>query len=174
MSENTSILPSAVIFDWDGVVINSAEAHESSWERLADETNFRLPEGHFKKGFGKRNENILREMAWADDPAEINKLSRRKEELYREIIIENGIELLPGVRDFIERLEVAGISRGIGSSTEKLNIETILKITGMKKYFQALVTGDDVENGKPNPEVFLKCAAALNIQPIDCIVVEDA
>jgi beta-phosphoglucomutase-like phosphatase (HAD superfamily) len=72
------------IFDWDGVIIDSSSHHEESWERLAKETGFALPEGHFKKGFGMTNEFIIPNVQkWTDRPEEIKKLSLRQEELYR-------------------------------------------------------------------------------------------
>ena len=74
------------IFDWDGVIIDSSLHHEESWERLARETGFTLPEGHFKKGFGMKNEFIIPNVLnWSNRPEEIRELSLRKEELYREI-----------------------------------------------------------------------------------------
>ena len=69
-----------VIFDWDGVVIDSSSLHEKSWERLAEESGNDLPEDHFKKGFGKRNAVIIPEiLGWSKDPEVIELLGKRKE-----------------------------------------------------------------------------------------------
>lgn len=111
---------------------------------------------------------------WTHDEAEIRRLSLRKEELYRDIIRERGISPLPGVREFLERLHRAGMPCVIGSSTHRLNIETSLRLLGLEKYFRALVTAEDVKAGKPDPEVFLKAAAAIDRKPSDCVVFEDA
>jgi HAD superfamily hydrolase (TIGR01509 family) len=163
------------IFDWDGVLIDSSRPHEESWERLARETGRSLPPGHFLKGFGMKNEAIIPGiLGWTSDPAEILRLSLRKEELYREIIREWGISPLPGAREFLDRLAAAGVPMVIGSSTHRLNIETSLEILGLRGHFRALVTAEDVRHGKPDPEVFLKAAAALGKPPSDCVVFEDA
>ncbi len=163
------------IFDWDGVLIDSSRPHEESWERLAREAGRSLPTGHFLKGFGMKNEAIIPGiLGWTSDPAEIFRLSLRKEELYRDIIRERGIPPLPGAREFLERLAAAGVPMAIGSSTHRLNIETSLEILGLRSLFRALVTAEDVSRGKPDPEVFLKAAAALGMPPSDCVVFEDA
>lgn len=163
------------IFDWDGVIIDSSRHHEESWERLAREAGRSLPAGHFLKGFGMKNEAIIPGILdWTRDPAEISRLSLRKEELYRDIIRERGISPLPGAREFIERLAAAGVPMAIGSSTHRLNIETSLEILGLRGRMRALVTAEDVRHGKPDPEVFLKAAAALGKPPSACVVFEDA
>ena len=106
------------IFDWDGVIIDSSKHHEESWERLSKETGFILPKGHFKKGFGMKNEVIIPDILnWSDRPEEIRRLSLRKEELYREILLEWGIHPLPGVSEWLDDLRQRGIRSVIGSST---------------------------------------------------------
>ena len=164
-----------VIFDWDGVVIDSFAHHEESWNRLAKEENRTLPPGHFLKGFGMKNEAIIPSiLAWTQDPAEINRISQRKEALYREIILDWGISPLRGVRVLLDRLEGDGIPCAIGSSTHRLNITTSLEVLGLSKYFRALVTAEDVRYGKPDPEVFVLAARALGRSPDRCVVFEDA
>ena len=87
------------IFDWDGVIINSAAHHELSWDRLAKECGKPLPENHFKRGFGMKNERIIPELlGWTTVPTEIRILSLRKEAIYREIVREQGIDALPVLR----------------------------------------------------------------------------
>lgn len=163
------------IFDWDGVVIDSSRHHEESWNRLAAEERRVLPEGHFLKGFGMKNEVIIPGILhWTDDEGEIRRLSLRKEVLYREVIRERGLEPLPGVRPFLERLQAAGIPRVIGSSTHRLNITTSLDILGLAEFFTAIVSAEDVRQGKPDPDVFLKAAARIGREPADCVVFEDA
>lgn len=163
------------LFDWDGVIIDSSGHHRESWERLAAEAGLPLPPDHFLKGFGMKNEAIIPDLLrWTRDETEIRRLSLRKEELYRAIIRERGIASLPGVREFLERLERAGIACAIASSTHRENIETSLGILGFRRHFRALVTAEDVNRGKPDPEVFLKAASALGFAPARCVVFEDA
>lgn len=163
------------IFDWDGVVVDSSRHHEESWNRLAGEEKCVLPDGHFLKGFGMKNEVIIPGiLSWTSNPDEIRRLSLRKEVLYREILRERGLDPLPGVREFLVRLETAGIPRVIGSSTHRLNIMTSLEILGLAGYFSAIVSAEDVRLGKPDPEVFLIAAGKIDRPPSLSVVFEDA
>ena len=172
MSDQGSI---GAIFDWDGVIIDSSSHHEESWERLAKETGYQLPAGHFKKGFGMKNEFIIPNLLhWTSDPAEVNRLSLRKETLYREIVVEWGLKPLPGVVAWLDQLRDAGISCAIGSSTHRLNIETGLALIGLRDRFHAIITAEDVSHGKPDPEVFLKAAGRVGVATERSVVFEDA
>lgn len=172
MSDQASI---GAIFDWDGVVIDSSAHHEESWERLAKETGYHLPPGHFKKGFGMKNEFIIPNLLhWTTDPAEIGRLSLRKEALYRDIVLEWGLKPLAGVVTWLNQLREAEIPCAIGSSTHRLNIETGLASIGLKDRFQVIITAEDVSHGKPDPEVFLNAASRLSVPPKSCVVFEDA
>jgi len=163
------------IFDWDGVIIDSSRHHEQSWERLAHEADKPLPEGHFKAGFGRKNEFIIPQLlGWTDDVAEVRRLSLRKEALYREIVREQGLEPLPGVRTWLERLAAAGVPCVIGSSTHRQNIEVSWSVMGLSVFFSDLATAEDVSHGKPDPEIFLKAAEKIGMAPDRCVVFEDA
>jgi beta-phosphoglucomutase family hydrolase len=163
------------LFDWDGVIIDSASAHKISWERLAADEKLFLPEDHFLKGFGMRNEVIIPELLnWTQDPQEINRLSLRKEELYREVVRDKGVVVLPGVKTYLQSLLDHNIPCVIGTSTQRANVELILDVTGLRPYFQDMVSSEDVSRGKPDPEVFLKAAALAGLPPEDCVVFEDA
>mgnify|MGYP002636604771 CR=1 FL=1 len=130
---------------------------------------------HFTIGFGRKNEWIIPNLLkWTDDPAEIYQLSLRKEALYREVVVERGLEALPGVHVFLERLRDAGVANCIGSSTHRENIDTILDVLGFTGLFGGIVTSEDVSHGKPDPEVFLKAAVKTGCSPTDCVVFEDA
>jgi len=167
--------PWGALFDWDGVIIDSSSHHEESWERLAKEVHLPLPEGHFKKGFGRKNEYIVPEiLGWTSNAAEITRLSLRKEALYREVVAELGLSALPGVRTWLERLRDAGVPCAIGSSTHRANIDLSLGLIGLAEFFAAIVTAEDVSAGKPNPEVFLKGAARIDRPAGRCVVFEDA
>lgn len=165
----------AAIFDWDGVVIDSSALHERSWELLAEETRRILPEGHFLLGFGKKNQLIIPTILnWTHDEAEIEALSIRKEELYRELVKEQGVTILPGARELLAALKGAGIPRAVGSSTPRVNLDAIFETTGLGDYFDAVVSANDVIHGKPAPDVFLKAASFLGVEPAKCVVFEDA
>jgi HAD superfamily hydrolase (TIGR01509 family) len=163
------------IFDWDGVIIDSSASHERSWDILAAEEKLPLFPGHFKAGFGRKNQFIIPEILhWTREPAEIERLGRRKEELYREIVRVSGIEALPGVRALLEGLRAAGVPCVVGSSTPRINIETTMDITRVREFFAGIVSAEDVIHGKPHPEVFLKAAEKIKREPAKCVVFEDA
>lgn len=164
-----------VIFDWDGVIVNSSDAHRRSWELLAEERNLLLPETAFRLGFGKRNEEIIPHILnWSCEPDEIRELSDRKEAIFRKIISEEGIEPLAGVRRLLEDLKQREIACAIGSSTSRANIDLALEIMDLRTAFAGIVSGESVENGKPAPDVFLQAARTLALPPENIVVIEDA
>ncbi|PTY00805.1 HAD family phosphatase [Verrucomicrobia bacterium LW23] len=165
----------SVLFDWDGVIIESAKAHEESWDLLGAELGLPLPEGHFKAGFGMRNQSIIPDLLnWTHDVPEIERISLRKEELYREVIRRDGMESLPGVREFLQALREAAVPCIIASSTQRLNITTTLEVLGLGDYFCGIVSSEDVKKGKPDPEPFLTAAARLGYNPARAVVFEDS
>ncbi len=173
MSQSDDVI--GFIFDWDGVVVDSSKQHEESWERLAAQEGLPLFEGHFKIGFGKRNEWIIpNSIKWTEDPSEIERLGDEKERHYREIIRETGLEPLPGVRAFLDSLQQSNLPFAVGSSTPRENIMAVMQTAGIEGFFSEIVAAKDVTIGKPNPEVFLKAAAAIGISPERCIVFEDS
>ena len=168
----------AAIFDWDGVIIDSHDQHAESWTLLADEQGSALPEDFFKKSFGMRNQSIFPMFfaSWVDpsDHVRIAELADRKEELYRELVRRDGIEPLPGVVALLESLADAGIPCSVGSSTPRANIDAIMEVIGLGHRFQAITAAEDVTEGKPNPQVFLKAAAKVGARPAESVVFEDA
>ena len=167
--------PFGAIFDWDGVVIDSADYHRESWERYCAESGRKLNDTFFKRGFGMKNEVIIPELLnWSHDPAEIRKIADRKEEHYRDILREKGAAPIPGVLPWLEKLRHAKIPCVIASSTVLENITVALDVLGVGKYFSAIISSRDVSRGKPDPEVFLKAAAKTGMSPSRCIVFEDA
>ncbi len=164
----------AVIFDWDGVVVDSSRHHERSWEIVAERRGLPLPPDHFKCGFGRKNNVIIPDLGWATTPAEVEALAREKEETYRALVREQGIAPLPGVRDLLEALAEDDIPAAIGSSTERANLDLLLDLMELRRYFGVIVSGEEVTHGKPDPAIFLLAAQRLGLAPEDCIVIEDA
>jgi len=142
---------------------------------LAEEIGKPLPGDHFVRGFGMKNQVIIpRILGWTDDPGLIHEYSLRKEFLYREIVRERGIEPLPGVTELLQLLHDQDVPCSVASSTHRENIETIFDAIGIREYFKAVVTAEDVSHGKPDPEVFLKGAEKIDRRPEHCVVFEDA
>ena len=163
------------IFDWDGVVVDSSHIHLKSWEKLAEELDHPLPNDHFERGFGKRNQTIIPDiLGWTKNLELIEKWGLRKEEIYREIASSEGIPLAKGSKQFLESLHLKTFRCAIGTSTERKNVELAIKQHGLSDFFSASACSEDVQVGKPNPEVFLKAAAELSISPSQCVVFEDS
>lgn len=163
------------LFDWDGVIIDSANAHEKSWEQLSRDVGLPLPSDHFLRGFGKRNEVIFPEiLEWSTDPVQIREWSSLKEKRYREIVEAEGVNVLPGVRTYLQSLLDAGIPAIVGTSTQLENVKLIFDKMDLASFFQGIVSSEDVTCGKPDPEVFLKAAKHAGQPPERCVVFEDA
>jgi HAD superfamily hydrolase (TIGR01509 family) len=157
------------------VIIDSGRQHEQSWQQLAVEQTRPLPPGFFLRSFGMKNERIIPELlGWTTDTKEVQQLSLRKESLYREIIAREDISPLPGVVEFLNALQREAIPCSVGSSTPRENIDCVIGRLGIRAYFRAVVCGQDVTHGKPNPEVFLLAAKKLGVPPRQCVVFEDA
>lgn len=164
----------AVIFDLDGVLIDSAEFHRESWYLLAGEESFAMTDQLFKETFGLPNWVILpRALEREVGPEEIERLSWRKEALYREAA-KGKLQPLPGVLSLLHGLKERCARLAIGSSTPKENIAFVLDELRLHGVFDAVVSSDDVTKGKPDPEVFLTAADRLGVLPDHCAVIEDA
>ena len=175
MNHQPSTSSWAAIFDWDGVIVDSSAQHEASWKVLAQREGRTLPPGHFKKGFGMKNEVIIPNvLGWAKDAAEIDRLARTKEQIYRDLVDRDGISAIPGVMEWLGMLHEAGVPCAIGSSTHRLNIDCVLRHIRLADHFTAIVAGNDVTHGKPAPDIFLKAAERLGCPPSRCVVFEDA
>lgn len=163
-----------VIFDMDGVLVDSYQAHFESWRMIAAEEGLTITEKQFAATFGRTSREII--AAWWGQgltEEEIRALDDRKEAAYRQILA-NDFPAMSGVKELLERLHAAGMALAIGSSGPPENIEVILDHLQARSIFQAVVSGADVTRGKPDPQVFLKAAQRLGIPPDRCVVVEDA
>ncbi|HEY2801869.1 MAG TPA: HAD family phosphatase [Chthoniobacterales bacterium] len=167
--------PFGAIFDWDGVIIDSAELHEQSWHQLAHELGTEIAPGSFVRGFGMKSAQIIEQIHhWATAPEEIARLTNRKEAIYREIAGHTAIAPLPGVVEWLQRLSESDVPCAVASSTQRANIEAVLERVGLQDAFRVIVSAEDVAHGKPNSEVFEKAAARLGIEAGRSIVFEDA
>lgn len=163
----------AVIWDLDGVIIDSADEHRRSWHRLAQEEGLPFTDEQFWATFGQRNDTII-PLLWGEmSPERARELADRKEAYFREFIRETAAPL-PGAIELLSALKEAGYQQALASSTPIANIDLISEVLGLKRYLTALVSGESVAHGKPAPDVFLKAASELGIEPSKCLVIEDA
>jgi beta-phosphoglucomutase len=163
------------IWDMDGTLVDTAELHFAAWSAVAKELNQPFSRADFTATFGKRNPEILRQLygnRFSDK--EIAELGDRKEEYYRAAARRQGVQPLPGVKALIESLRQAGFKQAIGSSAPRANLDLILSLTKLGPYFETLVSMEDTQRGKPDPQVFLVAAERLRVSPSHCVVIEDA
>ncbi|MGH2495856.1 MAG: HAD family hydrolase [Ktedonobacteraceae bacterium] len=163
----------AVIWDLDGVIIDSADEHRRAWQRLAREEGIPFTDADFWATFGKRNDDIIPQR-WGNVSQErLQQLAERKELYFREFIRE-AVAPLPGSMELMRGLHEAGFPQALASSTPIENIQLIRILLNLDQYLSALVTGESVAHGKPAPDIFLKAASELHMPPSHCLVIEDA
>lgn len=167
----------AVIFDLDGVIVNTDEYHYQAWKIIADEEGI-----YFDRNINERLRGVSRAdsldiiLEKAERPYSLdekNKLLEKKNEIYREFLKKlTGNDILPGVYENLKKLKTMKVKTAVGSSSK--NTPFILEQTGLKDYFDVVVDGNLVTKSKPDPEIFLQAAALLRFDPKECLVVEDA
>jgi beta-phosphoglucomutase family hydrolase len=163
-----------VIFDLDGVLIDSGWAHKQSWYDLAEKEGYQMSDDFFYSTFGMQNYQILPMLAGKElSDKKINEMSDWKEQRYRDIFSES-IELSAGAETLFNELRREGFVLAIGSSTPKANLDLVMEKLNLEEYFKTVVSKEDVTNGKPAPDTFLAAAQKLALKPENCIVIEDS
>ncbi|WP_440895498.1 beta-phosphoglucomutase [Amphibacillus sp. Q70] len=167
----------AVLFDLDGVIVDTAKHHFLAWKQLADELGFHFTEADNErlKGVSRMDSlNILLEIGQVEvSETEKLELAARKNKRYVASISQmDEHDILPGVKDFLNELKVNDIPFALGSASK--NALLILKKIGLYDTFDAIIDGNSITKAKPNPEVFLLGAKALSVAEQNCVVFEDA
>lgn len=163
----------AVIWDLDGVILDSAEEHRKAWHRLAEEEGVPFTDADFWATFGKRNNDIIPHYWHVTSPDHLQKLAERKETYFRDYVRATAA-FLPGAEELMRALHEAGFSQALATSTPRVNIQLIDELLGLSRYLSALVSGESVAHGKPAPDIFLRAAQELGVSPGACVVIEDA
>lgn len=164
----------AVVFDLDGVLVDSYDPHRWSWERLADETGVRFTEDDFAASFGQTSREVIaRHWGATVDSSRNRELDDRKEALYRERL-RAPFPAIDGAAELIDALRADGVPLAVGSSAPPENVDLTLALLGRRDAFAVVVTGRDVARGKPDPAIYDACSARLGIAAGRCVVVEDA
>jgi beta-phosphoglucomutase len=165
---------SAVVFDMDGVIVDSREAHFKAWQDIAAELGAPIDRAFFLKTFGMRNVEIFELLKpELKDDIRIRYLDGYKEKLYRGYFSQYA-RPLPGLTDALVLLKKRGVPCGIGTSAPRANVDAVLDRFGIHDYFLQIVTSEDVLRGKPAPEVFVRCMALLQSDPADTVIFEDS
>lgn len=163
----------AVIWDLDGVIIDSADEHRRAWQRLAGETGVTFTDADFWATFGKRNDDIIPQHWGNVSKDRLQQLANRKEFFFREFVREAAAPL-PGSMELMRGLHEIGFPQALATSTPIENIQLIKELLHLDRYLSALVSGESVARGKPAPDIFLKAASELHMPPSLCMVIEDA
>lgn len=163
----------AFLFDLNGTLINDMHYHVTAWHTIVNEMGAGISVERMRtECYGKNQEVLERIFPSRFLEAEKMSMGQRKEAQYRKDF-EPMLELLPGLNQFVAAAQAKGIKMAIGSAAITPNIDFVLDGTDIRKYFTSIVSADDVEQSKPHPETFLKCAAQLNVLPAQCLVFED-
>lgn len=166
--------PKAVIWDMDGVIVDTEAFHFEAWRRLLCEHRIELTEADFKRTFGMRNADILQHFLGPQkSESELRLLAAKKEEYFRSIIQDQITASIGAVR-LIRDLAETGFPQAIASSAPRANIDLIISRLDLTRFFSVIVAEEDVTTGKPDPQIFLLAASRLNVMASSCIVIEDS
>lgn len=164
----------AFIFDMDGVIVDSNPFHKIALKQFCKKYGFDLSEEQLKeKIYGRTNKDWLANVFGNLGEKKLREYADEKEALFRELY-KNDITLVGGIRDFLKKLDEQQIPRAIATSAPRDNVDFTLSKTGTGQYFKTILDESFVSIGKPDPQIYLKTAAALNFDPARCIVFEDS
>jgi beta-phosphoglucomutase len=168
-------LPAALIFDMDGVLVDSNPFHLEKWVQFLNQHSIAFePERLPKLILGQRNDTALRHFFGQDLSVETSrKLGAELEEEFRKSF-QSHTKPLPGLRDLIDACRGEGIPMAVASSAILKNVDFVVDALGFREYFKTIVSGDDVSRPKPDPEIYLKAAQQLGLEPQDCVAFEDS
>ncbi|MCP4013322.1 MAG: HAD family phosphatase [Phycisphaeraceae bacterium] len=168
----------AAIFDLDGTLIDTYDAHHAAWRTACAANDIELTPAMFAWSFGRTNPTIIRRF-WADagrpdpDDATIERVAEAKETDFR-TELDRSFPAMPGVPELIAGLREQDFALAIGTSAPRENLELAADRLGITDLIDASVCGGEVVHGKPDPEVFLLAAERLGASPAQCVVMEDA
>lgn len=157
----------------DGVIVDSNPTHKIALKQFCTKYGYDLSEDDLRdKIYGRTNKDWLKSLFGELDEETSRRYAEEKEALFRELY--TTIKPLEGLIDFLEKLDAAGIRRAIATSAPRANVDFTLEKTGIGKYFDVILDDSFVTEGKPNPQIYLKSAAAIGFEPARCIVLEDS
>jgi tRNA threonylcarbamoyl adenosine modification protein YeaZ len=164
----------AVIWDLDGIIIDSAPYHFKAWQRVFSTRGIDFSKKYFRQTFGQRNDAIIRGILGTKvSLGEIEAISSEKEADFRRGIVEK-LKPLPGVITLMNSLVREDVRMAIASSAPRENIELISNRIDIARCVQVVISEDDVTKGKPDPQGFLLAASRLGVEPKNCLIIEDA
>lgn len=162
------------IFDMDGVVVDNHAFHFSAWMAFAEKYKFELNEKIYRDQYnGKTNADLFKMIFGDISREDLNHYAEEKENLYHKLYAPH-MKAHTGLIDFLEYLKKNKIKIALGTSAPTQNVDFVLDTLKLRKYFEAIVDGAQVQRGKPDPQVYQLCAMKLGLEPKDCVVFEDS
>lgn len=163
----------AFIFDMDGVLVDSNPTHKIALKQFCKEHGHDLSESDLReKIYGRTNRDWLLNLFGKLDEETIKRYAYEKEALFRELYTD--IKPLNGLISFLEKMDAMNIPRAIATSAPRANVDFTIEKTHIGRFFNVILDDSHVTEGKPNPQVYLKTAAALGFDPAKCVVFEDS
>lgn len=172
--DETIFLCKAVIFDMDGTLINSTKADFLAWQKLFSFYGKSLTYEEYIPLLGIKSAQVVKEFLPVKNDEEIQMALTQKLVFFHEYVAENGIYPVPYADVFLKQIKQLDIPVALATSSRKAKMEMVMTKVNLVTLFDAIVTGGDVKNGKPAPDIFIKAAEKLGVRPQDCIVFEDA
>jgi beta-phosphoglucomutase family hydrolase len=163
----------AFLWDMDGVLVDSAAPHYESWREVFAARDVSYTETQFKAFFGTRDDYIIRRLMGPLPDSVVEEIADEKERRYRELI-QGKVRVFPGVIPLLKVMKKGGFKIALGTSAPMENVEAVATQMGLHEYFDAVVSGEDVTEGKPSPEIYLSAAAKVGARPDRCVVFEDS
>ena len=164
----------AFLFDLNGTMIDDMPYHIKAWHRVLSDAGTEISMERMKlECYGKNNELLERVFPGRFSNYEKNAMSAAKEKKYQDMF-RTELRLLKGLHSFLNESQKAGIKIAIGTAAIMNNVDFVLDGLHVRHYVDAIVCADDVNESKPNPETFLKCAESLDVAPNNCLVFEDS
>ena len=163
----------AVLWDMDGVLLDSQAAHLIAFRKVLAKYDFQVLDSVFKPTFGMTNEQVIRHVSgkrFTDE--EVETICQEKDEQFRVVIAKEAV-FMDGVEQWLTEFKKNGVRQALASSGSQENIYTILNALKARPYFDAVVSGEDCAS-KPDPAVFLRAASQLDVDPSACLVIEDS
>ena len=162
-----------IIFDLDGVLIDSHPAHMRAWKLFLSSLGREVSDEELEVVFeGQKREDILRHFLGELTEHQVRIYGAQKEALFRNSVPE--IKITAGLPEFLQQTATAGLAMALASSGSRARVEYLVKELGFRDYFQAIVTGDDVTTGKPDPAIFNLTSKRMGVNSREILVCEDA
>ena len=164
----------AILFDLDGVLLDSMPFHVKAWQEIFSQFDIQIEPGDIYEREGTRTVDLAGKLAKSFhlnfSAEELQKLAQKKSKLYNEI---TGAGVMPGAAELIDELKRKGVYIAIVTSTFRENLVKVMP-NELLSQFKVIITGEDVIHGKPHPEPYLTAAKKLGLSPAECIVIENA